>query len=105
MPKEIDMPGLTVVDPKPRIVVTVSEHDRVIEAKFVSLGGAAKLGQTKDKEIGKVWHFKNGSCICYNKETNKAYEIHGAIYQKWVKLGGRKFGIPCTDETGTPDGL
>jgi hypothetical protein len=76
----------------------------VMQEKFEALGGAASLGEVSSKD-GLVWHFKNGSCICYNKKAFAAYEIHGEIYRKWVSLGGPSFGVPCTDESGTPDGV
>jgi hypothetical protein len=98
------MPGLEVVQEKPQLELMESKGDKIIEAKFNALGGEQKLGQIDHKEIGRVWYFKGGSCICYNKDTGKAYEIHGSIYRKWLALGGLKFAAPCTDETGTPDG-
>lgn len=75
-----------------------------IERKYRRLGGEAVLGPVVSKEEGRVWYM-NGSCICYNPERRVAYEIHGAIYEKWRALGGLAFGTPCTDETATPDGI
>jgi hypothetical protein len=31
--------------------------------------------------------------------------VYGAIYQKWMDASGLRFGVPCTDESGTPDGV
>lgn len=73
--------------------------------KYNALGGAAALGEPVHKVEGKIWTFANGSCICDNEEAFEAYEIHGAIYAKWLALGGLAFGIPSTDETSTPDGI
>ena len=39
-----------------------------------------------------VWHPQLG-----------AFEVHGAIYQRYVALGGSQFGYPTTDEGATPD--
>lgn len=76
-----------------------------LRRKYEALGGAAALGEPVSKEEGKVWTFANGSCICYNPDLFAAFEIHGDIYLKWMALGGRGWGIPCTDETATPDGV
>jgi hypothetical protein len=84
------------------------EIEKVLKAKFDSLGGNAFAGpvdrKEKTKEGGLAWHLKGGACIIYNSKDKKAFEIHGAIYQKWIALGGvNNYGIPCTDETATPD--
>ena len=31
--------------------------------------------------------------------------IEGDIYRKWLSLGGLDFGVPCTGERSTPDGV
>lgn len=74
-----------------------------IQMKYQELGGAAALGEPISKEEGKVWTFANGSCICDNPKAFTAFEIHGAIYAKWISLGGLAFGLPTTDETPTSD--
>ena len=54
---------------------------------------------------GRGWyqHFQNGS-IYYTKEHG-AFEIHGAIREKWAALGWEAgfLGFPLTDESTTPD--
>lgn len=72
-----------------------------IQAKYESLGGAS-FGQVTRKEAT-VWYLNSGACICYNSKTQASYEIHGAIYEKWMKLGGRSWGIPTTDESPSAD--
>ena len=72
-----------------------------IAAKYESLGGPA-FGKVTQKEFD-VWHLSSGACICYNSEKNASYEIHGAIYEKWIKLGGTNWSIPTTDETPADD--
>ena len=74
-----------------------------IQAKYDALGGAATLGTPREREL-ELWTF-DGSCIAYDSRSGHAYEIHGAIYAKWLELGGTRFGTPDTDETGTPDGV
>lgn len=77
----------------------------VIDSKYRRLGGEAFFGAVTSKEEGKVWYTANGACLCYNRDMHEAFEIHGAIFEKWRALGGLAFGVPCTDETGTPDGV
>lgn len=72
--------------------------------KFDRLGGEGFFGPLARKDPN-AWYFKRGSCIVDNPALFEAFEIHGAIYQKWVMLGGIAFGVPCTDETATPDGV
>lgn len=76
-----------------------------IRSKYEALGGAAALGQPISTEAGKIWTFANGSCICDNPKAFEAFEIHGDIYAKWLSLGGLNFGVPCTNETSTPDNV
>ncbi|MER9183919.1 hypothetical protein [Mesorhizobium sp. M0767] len=78
--------------------------EAVIQQKYNSLGGAG-FAEIDRKDTGKAWYLKYGSCICYNDAMHDAFEIHGEIYRKWIALGGLAWGIPCTDETGTPDGV
>ncbi|WP_223693994.1 LGFP repeat-containing protein [Leifsonia poae] len=37
--------------------------------------------------------------------ASHAYEVHGAIRDKFRALGAERFGYPVTDETTTPDGI
>lgn len=78
--------------------------EEIIARKHAALGGDGVFGPLKTKEEGRVWFFENGSCLCYNADLRAAFEIHGAIFDKWLSLGGLAFGVPCTDETATPDG-
>lgn len=82
----------------------ISSLKTIIEAKYDALGGERVLGVV-DKIKDNVWYCHNGSCICFDEQTKQAFEIHGDIYQKWLKLGGLSFGVPCTDELPTPDGI
>lgn len=75
-----------------------------IASKYKSLGGVEALGEPVRKEA-LIWTFANGSCICFNQQLYRSFYIYGAIYAKWLSLGGMKFGIPCTDETSTPDNI
>jgi hypothetical protein len=91
----------TVTDP--RLNLLISPQAR-LEQKYAALGGAAHFGPVDHKDPT-AWYFKNGSAIVDNADDMAAFEIHGAIFQKWKQLGGIAFGIPTTDETGTPDGV
>lgn len=82
----------------------VSFPDAIIARKYEQLGGSA-FGEVERKEPGKAWFLKSGACICYNAKMRAAFEIHGAIYGKWLALGGLAWGIPNTDELPTPDGI
>lgn len=74
-----------------------------LEAKLNALGGDNWAGPITTKEDN-VWHLKNGACVCWNADLGQAFEIHGAIYQRWIALGGMKWGVPNTDEKAGPDG-
>lgn len=56
---------------------------------------------------GRGWyrHFEHGS-IYYTPELG-AFEVHGAIRDKWASFGWEQgfLGFPTTDETTTPDGV
>lgn len=80
---------------------TISVVEKLLEKKFNELGGESFFGKLL-KNDKSCRYYENG-CICYNK--GHAYEIHGDIYKKWQQLGGIKWGIPDTDEIGTPDGV
>lgn len=85
-------------------VLAVLGRDEKIKAKYEALGGAARLGQPTEKTIGQIWTFA-GSAIVYNAKAGAAFEIHGAIYERWRAAGGLGYGVPDTDETATPDGI
>jgi endonuclease/exonuclease/phosphatase family metal-dependent hydrolase len=53
---------------------------------------------------GRYNHFQGGS-IYWSPETG-AFEVHGAIREKWAESGWEQgfLGYPVTDETVTPDG-
>lgn len=84
-------------------IATLNRMNDAVVAKYEALGGVAALGEPVHKEIGH-WTFA-ASCISYDAASDAAYEIHGEIYQHWLRLGGPAFGTPCTDETATPDGV
>jgi uncharacterized protein with LGFP repeats len=83
-----------------------------IWGKWISLGAEQSfLGYPITDEtptpdgIGSYNHFQGGS-IYWSLNTD-AYEVHGAIRDKWSSLGAEQFylGYPTTDETSTPDGI
>lgn len=76
-----------------------------IQQKYDQMGGRAFFGDLVGKEEGRIWTFSNGSCVAYNERAGVAFEIHGLIYVKWVALGGLNWGVPCSDELPTPDGV
>jgi uncharacterized protein with LGFP repeats len=83
-----------------------------IDAKYAQLGGVIGfLGQAlNDLQIAAdgIGCFKQyqGGSIYWNPSTG-AFEVHGAIRDKWNLLGAEQsfLGYPATDETGTPDGV
>lgn len=83
-----------------------------IGRKVQALGGEGTLGaHTTDVTLtpdgkGGYQDFQNGWSIYWTTPQTSAYEVHGAIRDKWVALGRESsvLGYPITDETGTPDG-
>jgi hypothetical protein len=82
-----------------------------ILARWASLNGAiGLLGLSVTDElptadgIGRVTHFQGGSI--YWHPNIGAYEVHGAIRQRWWDLGAELslLGYPITDELPTEDG-
>jgi uncharacterized protein with LGFP repeats len=82
-----------------------------IRNKWAELGwersflGYPATDETKTPDgRGRFNHFEGGS-IYWTPETG-AYEVHGAIRNKWAELGWERsfLGYPTTDETSTPDG-
>jgi uncharacterized protein with LGFP repeats len=82
-----------------------------IAQKYVQLGGQNSfLGQPSTQELicsdrqGKYCHYQRGS-IYWHPDLG-AFEVHGAIREKWASLGSEQFlGYPKTDERTTPDGV
>ena len=83
-----------------------------IDAKYRALGGCNSfLGAALTEErktpdnVGRYNHFQGGS-IYWTPDTG-AFEIHGAIRDKWAALGWERsfLAYPITDETRTPDGV
>lgn len=74
-----------------------------LQAKYQSLGGEA-FGKITRRDFS-VWHTNTGACICYNATKEASYEIHGAIYEKWMKLGGVSWSMPTTDESSAKDNV
>lgn len=85
------------------VVAVIAAMEQAIEHKFAALGGAAALGEPVRKEPG-LWTFA-GSCIAFDADSSAAHEIHGDIYQAWLRLGADTYGTPVTDESTTPDGV
>jgi hypothetical protein len=82
-----------------------------IDEKFAQLGGAQSflgapsgLEQGAPDGIGRFRHFANGSL--YWAPSTGAYEVHGAIRDKWASLGWERSGLgyPVSDETSVPGG-
>src|SRR5215813_15650170 len=82
----------------------------LIRGKWAALGwersflGYPLTDETSTPDrIGRFNHFQGGS-IYWTPQTN-AYEVHGAIRDKWAALGWERsfLGYPVTDETSTPD--
>lgn len=83
-----------------------------IDQKHEALGGDSGLlgiatedmQATPDKK-GYFRRYTNG--VIYWTSKTRAHEVHGAILEKWSRLGFEKsvIGYPITDETGTPDGI
>jgi LGFP repeat len=57
-------------------------------------------------KTGRWNRFENG-IIVWKRGAEEAFELHGAIRNKWHELGGSAadIGYPVTDERGTPDGI
>ncbi|MGH9937039.1 MAG: LGFP repeat-containing protein, partial [Blastocatellia bacterium] len=85
------------------------ETHGLIKAKYLEFGGPCALGYpttdetaTKSDPAGRYNHFSNGYSI-YWKPATGAHEVHGAIRDKYLALGGPDgfLGFPCTDVTVT----
>jgi hypothetical protein len=75
--------------------------DKALQARYDSLGGLKVGFGPLVKKEGAFWYYQNG-CLCY--KNGRVFELHGDIYKKWVKLGGKNFGRPDTDESPCTDG-
>ncbi|MCI5157221.1 MAG: hypothetical protein D3906_02080 [Candidatus Electrothrix sp. AUS1_2] len=89
---------------------TAFEVHGAIWSKYNALGKEKSfLGLPETDELttpdtkGRYNHFQGGS-IYWHPETG-AHEVHGAIRERWEKLGWEKsvLGYPITDESTTPD--
>jgi len=89
----------------PGVILGLLSPEHRIQQKFDAMGGQGFFGELASKEEGKIWTFAAGSCLVYNPAFHEAFAIYGAIYAKWQSLGGLGWGIPTTDELGTPDGV
>lgn len=69
------------------------------------LGYPATDEKTTPDGAGRYNHFQGGSIYWYPKTG--AHEVHGAIREKWSKLGWEKsfLGYPVSDETAGLDGM
>src|SRR5260370_13056505 len=83
-----------------------------IRDKWVALGSEQSfLGSPVTNEtvtpdgVGRFNHFQGGSI--YWTPSTGAFEVHGAIRDKWAELGWEQsyLGYPVTDETPAPDGV
>lgn len=100
---------LMVKGVKESVIGTTKQFEKInifveskLKARFDQLGGEAFFGPITKKETD-AWYSSWG-CLCYNKTLKAVFEIHGDIYQKWLKLGGKNWGIPDTDESPCWDG-
>lgn len=96
------------------IVACIRRHFAVygaIGAKYAALGGEGGfLGKPLTDElgtpdgIGRYNHFEGGS-IYWTPQTG-AFEVHGAIRDKWASLGWERssLGYPISDEQNRPGG-
>ena len=80
-----------------------------ILAHYAALGGASSyLGQVNGAEYavpgGRAQNFTGG--IIYWSPTTGAYEVHGAILDHYLAIGGPSspLGLPTTDESPSADG-
>ena len=80
-----------------------------IREKWLALGGEAGFGAALDIErptfdgVGRAQPFDRGGTISWHPAIG-AFEVHGAIAQKWLGLGREQYGYPITDELPCPDG-
>lgn len=83
-----------------------------IKARWDSLGSERGfLGYPSTDELitpdrtGRFNHFQGGSV--YWSPATDAWEVHGAIRDRWARLGWETgpLGYPVTNETRTPDGV
>ncbi len=82
-----------------------------IDEKYRALGGCGSLlgaALTEERKtpdgVGRYNVFVNGS-VYWSAETG-AFEVHGAIRDKWAEVGWEAglLGYPVSDETSTPGG-
>lgn len=88
--------------PRPDPVVDQLRKNQLLQNKYDQIG-VAVLGKIQRKE-GDVWYGESGAVVL-TASGRAAYTVRGAIYEKWQKLGGIKWGRPDNDGTGTPDGV
>jgi uncharacterized protein with LGFP repeats len=79
-----------------------------IEQRWLSLGGVGGfLGAPTSNESptfdgkGRAQSFKGG-VVSWHPSTG-AQEVHGAILDRWLKIGREQFGYPTTNESPCPD--
>ncbi len=89
--------------PKKFEKLVISSVEQKLQKRFDELGGNRFLGNTLKKDS--IAWYGELACVCYNSSTKTVFEIHGAIYQKWLSLGGINWGIPNTDESPCWDGV
>src|SRR5690606_25493405 len=88
--------------------LTVGEIDK----KYRALGGcnsflgAALTTELKTPDGAGRYNVFQGGSIYWHPSTG-AFEVHGAIRDKWAELGWEAgmLGYPITDEKRTPDGV
>ena len=89
--------------PKKFDTLVISMVEQKLKKRFEELGGNSFLGNTLRKDP--IAWYGDLACVCYNSNTKTVFELHGAIYQKWLALGGINWGIPNTDESPCWDGV
>src|SRR5581483_8658210 len=82
-----------------------------ISDKYAALGGPGGfLGKRIGEEIalggGNSYQMYEHGRIYYSDSAHGAFEVHGLILQRWLKLGGplSSYGYPVTDEILMYDG-
>lgn len=117
-----EVPGATHTDPAPdfdwnyymsacdtRVGGAIRDH-------YLGMGGFARLGwntspgeMTCPDNVGKYNHFtgQGGAASIYWTPSTGAWEIQGAIRDRWASLGWETgiCGYPTTDENTCPDGV
>lgn len=88
-----------------KAMLAISNKHNHLEGEAVFLGKETTDLTDCERGDGFYKHFAGGS-IFWKTYTPRAFEVHGAIREKWKSMGWEKsfLGFPITDELTTPDG-